>query len=676
MGLFGIGFNVACANLGKKAIVITKRASDSAWTRVIIDINELTKKNTFKVKTENVFVNGYSNSGTIVIIDLKNELSASFERAKYLDKISKELGRAYTYILRNSVPGLTGIVSGNQRKVVIKIAGKEVKPYIPCIWSEDRSVTYRRDVVQAVEKFRRDLPDSAVCNDCGHWSEKSSVQVCSNCNSTNLVISHRQVWGWIGVQRFMDGIEFGIDFIRNGRTILSQDKDIFTFTNPNTGESLKDYPVEWPADKGRIVGEVHCDHVKVDFIKKAFDINDPHWGGAISIVRGESSLQPKRAEIKNNSPLSKIFNAFRINEPGASYLIPGNGTKAIHDASKNWAVKFRENDPEYITDEKWFEAVQSHDRIVKQGKQQSNPNPTGSPSTILLDPLAPIEDPTPPKAPVDPSVLKKETINELIKRLEAGGTKRMDLSKSYQLPHLSKIYDVVVWETISKITGEGKARDVWAHPVKGSLINVYIFSSSDLFSKYRRSKTDLALIEAAQLMKTLSNSSTSISEIYFDLLRQLPDEEYSEKILRSRIDELLIRLLKRLESVVTINPDIFIDSLSKESVATAEENSASLFPKLKWSEIKKSGKLALCISFSGVKELIDKIPAEIFDGKLFSQHYATAHAPKARDRTQGYTSKAIRDLSDIQSSNNNLNAYELSLCEVSISFINDILVHE
>ena len=140
--------------------------------------------------------------------------------------------------------------------------------------------------------------------------------------------------------------------------------------------------------------------------------------------------------------------------------------------------------------------------------------------------------------------------------------------------------------------------------------------------------------------------------------------------------DLQIRLLKRLESVVTINPDIFIDSLSKESVATAEENSASLFPKLKWSEIKKSGKLALCISFSGVKELIDKIPAEIFDGKLFSQHYATAHAPKARDRTQGYTSKAIRDLSDIQSSNNNLNAYELSLCEVSISFINDILVHE
>ena len=41
LGLFGIGFNVACANLGKKANVITKRASDKNWTSVTIDIIEL-----------------------------------------------------------------------------------------------------------------------------------------------------------------------------------------------------------------------------------------------------------------------------------------------------------------------------------------------------------------------------------------------------------------------------------------------------------------------------------------------------------------------------------------------------------------------------------------------------------------------------------------------------------
>ena len=80
LGLFGIGFNVACANLGKKANVITKRQADRAWTSAVIDINELTKNNTFKIKTTNVNIDNFSKSGTIIIIDLKDELAANFER--------------------------------------------------------------------------------------------------------------------------------------------------------------------------------------------------------------------------------------------------------------------------------------------------------------------------------------------------------------------------------------------------------------------------------------------------------------------------------------------------------------------------------------------------------------------------------------------------------------------
>lgn len=673
LGLFGIGFNVACANLGKKANVITKRKEDKAWTSVVIDIIELTKKNTFKIQPEVVSISDYGNSGTIIIIDLKNELAANFERSRYLDTVAKSLGKAYTYILRDSIPGLTGPLKGNARKVTIKISGKEVLPHIPCIWSEDRSVTYKNQVVQAVEKFRRDLPDSAVCNNCGHWSENSSTKKCVNCQSTDLVVSHRQVWGWIGVQRYMDGIDFGIDFIRNGRTILFQDKEVFTFTNPNTGQAMKDYPVEWPADKGRIVGEVHCDHVKVDFIKKAFDVNDPYWAGAITIVRGESSLQPKRADVKNNSPLSKIFNAFRINEPGSAYLIPGNGVKAIHDASKNWAMKFHEQDPEFITDQRWFEAVESHDKIVKQAKSGSKDVSAEAPGNLILNPMSPSN--TNGESSSNTAV-KKESINDLMVRLEAGGSMRMDLSKSFQLNNLNKIYNLNVWETISEIVIDGKSRGVWAHPVKGAQINVYIHGSSDVFLKFRRNKTDLALFEAALLMKGLSNSNASITEIYYDLLKQLPDEEYSEKILRGRVDELQIRLLERLSFLCSSNASKFTNALSQKSLAIAEENSASLFPKIKWSDIKTSGNLARCLPLSGVKELIEKIPEEIFDGKLFTQHYATAHAQKARERTQGYTAKAINDLNDIHSANNHLNAYELSLCEISIAFINDILVND
>jgi hypothetical protein len=263
-----------------------------------------------------------------------------------------------------------------------------------------------------------------------------------------------------------------------------------------------------------------------------------------------------------------------------------------------------------------------------------------------------------------------------MKRLETGGIKRADLSKTYSLNGISKPYDVQVWETFSSIKVNGNNRDVWAHPVKGTQINVYIYSTSDIFLKFKRDKTDLALMEVSQLIKALGNLSTSISEIYFELLKQLPDEEYSEKILRNRIDELQIRILKQLALIFVKNPKVFMDALSAEVIAAAEGNAASLFPKVKWSDVKKSGMFASCLPLIGLKELVEKIPSELFDNKLFTQHFATFHAPKARDRTQGYTAKVIADLSEIQSSHNRLNSYELSLTEISLDFLEEVLVND
>jgi hypothetical protein len=263
-----VGFNVACARLGRKATIITKRDVDSHWTQVVVDINELKKKNNFSVKPYSLQRESKQKSGTLVIIQLSKEHDAAFSRSKYMEMISDKLGEAYSYILRSEVPGLTGEVAGAPRSLSIVINSKPVRPWIPCVWSELRSVSYKGVDVCAIQKFNRDLPEASVCEDCGHWHTRSITSNCEACGSANVKVTTRRVWGWVGVQRFMDRLDFGLNFIRNGRTILIKDQKIFTFHDDSTGESYKDYPVEWPADMGRIVGEVHCDHVRVDFIKR------------------------------------------------------------------------------------------------------------------------------------------------------------------------------------------------------------------------------------------------------------------------------------------------------------------------------------------------------------------------------------------------------------------------
>src|SRR6185295_10498432 len=99
-------------------------------------------------------------------------------------------------------------------------------------------------------------------------------------------------------------------------------------------------------------------------------------------VRGEGPLQPKKAKAQgyeaNSSPVGRLFNAFRRNDPGTKCLIPGNRSGPLHEAAREWATQFRRGLPEYLTDDKWYEAAQEYDDI-KRGKRQPAPGSPNSP---------------------------------------------------------------------------------------------------------------------------------------------------------------------------------------------------------------------------------------------------------------------------------------------------------
>ena len=89
-----------------------------------------------------------------------------------------------------------------------------------------------------------------------------SDQVCPVCQRTDRLRERtRRVKGWLGIQRYFDQQDYGLDLIRNGRVIEERSKVFFSWTHPDTGEVVPEYPLEQIHWGGRIVGELSIDFV-------------------------------------------------------------------------------------------------------------------------------------------------------------------------------------------------------------------------------------------------------------------------------------------------------------------------------------------------------------------------------------------------------------------------------
>ena len=119
------------------------------------------------------------------------------------------------------------------------------------------------------------------------------------------------------------------------------------------------------------MGEIHIDHVGVNYQKNAFEYNSRDWRTVVQTLRGDGPLHDELRDRgytgANDTPLARLFDGYRRNDPGLNYLTPGNGTTAIHDRAREWGERFRKGETEYQSDDVWYEAAKNHDELEEQG---------------------------------------------------------------------------------------------------------------------------------------------------------------------------------------------------------------------------------------------------------------------------------------------------------------------
>lgn len=616
LGLFGVGFNIATARLGQVAVVRTARAEDPYWTVVTIDLKALAAGTDFKlpVVTEPKSTGG-EHGTEIVIRNLKQEHHQTVSRGQ--SKIKQILGDIYSYLL--STQGFQLIVDGEL-----------VKPRLPCVWDKSRFVVRSNERIPAIFDIDEQLPDRRVCLDCGEWQDLGE-SICEYCESTRVEVRVRRIWGWVGIQRYIHSSDFGIDFIRNGRKILVRNRNLFNWDDPDdpTGSSEVEYPIEFPRGLGRIVGEVHIDHVRVNYQKNAFEYDTPEWKRVVRVLRGDGPLRPKIGQRlgygPNSSPLAQLFTGYRTNEPGLKDLIPGNGKVALHELAREWADNFRKGELDFQTDEKWYQAAAQHLELKEAATQPpvSDPEPGDGGDILTAKGLLPTSPVTPPAAPSPSTLVESE--DDRRAKWRVGASSVPDLDASFGLPGHGAPLQVQAWLVRGhRITrpNETSPVPVYVASGKGAQVEVFIDSEHPIFVDFGVDTRDLVVIELADFLRVRDSSSRAISAIFADLKDKcLPDHRIAGPFLTDLARRTLNRIREAMQPVVAGNAAGYWSLLSADDQAAAERLFAVEGGSASWEDVIASGEWVGYVPGAALVHLVEQRPEAFLDGRVFRSSY-------------------------------------------------------
>lgn len=359
LGLFGMGFNIATARLANKTRILSARAGDSEWVGVDIDFEQLRQQPHFQAPVVRVPKMNPTEHGTSVeISNLKPEQREDIVKSSMHSKIKKRLARVYSAMLQSG---------GKPVHFKLFLNNTIIKSTRHCVWGDQRVVqTSRFGPVNAFMPLDFPLAPRRFCSVHLEWLPTNEAD-CPSCGSgANVRERVRRVTGWIGLQRYLSATEYGVDFLRNGRKIEMDNRDLFLWTTED-GVVETEYPIDDPRSRGRIVGEIHLDHCRVTYTKDRFDRSDPSWSEMVELVRGRGPLRPDKANEQgyptNLSPLSIMFSTFRRSSPKP--IVAGAWKKLLvvkdNERAEEMATKFQSGDPAFETDEPWWRLIEEED---------------------------------------------------------------------------------------------------------------------------------------------------------------------------------------------------------------------------------------------------------------------------------------------------------------------------
>ena len=664
LGLFGMGFNIATARLGEETTILSTRSGDAEWVGVKIDFQKLIDTKKFDAPIIRKAKSNPEESGTrITIAKLKAGILSELSNKE--SEIRQKLELIYTPLL-------------SSQDITIVVKGKQLRPRNYCVWSESRYVRYNKQNIAARINIDRsfgsalfDMSRNCYLNPDEAEEYYTAMQEGKSLPA-HIVEREKRLTGWLGIQRYADPNDFGIDFIRNGRKILISDKTFFQYENPLTLQKELQYPVELGTSiGGRIVGELNVDYLLPTYQKNDFDRSDISWAQTVEAICGVGPFLPKSRKAmgfteENTSPLCLLVNAYRRVDKGTKCLFAPN------DLAKKYAAEFRKGTRDYLDDTKWWKAAQEEDQKNGSGTATTAVNTgtlpsddisaylgggTASGSIGIAAPAGPAGTPTiavgtstdgasqavPETSSMDDLLQRSVPVQKLTGRQYPFGRKGSLNIRAYKL-------------TQGEIKQNGERKP--CHFNSDGIDCDFVYDPNHpLLAQYPITPKMLLLQYMAEKLKARDSLSDIVS-VYAALVSvSMEDTRIDRQALVDRANSAFELLREKLSQALRNRAEDVVQCIH-ESTGEVEETIANIL----------NGNSSLLIPFQNMTaagfdaiefvppktlyRLVDRFPEEVFDGKAFSTPYlnislrdenATQRAREdSKDRILSFIKDALR----------------------------------
>ncbi len=687
LGLFGMGFNIATARLGEITTISSTRDGDEYWVSLTIDFDALLRSGRFEVPVSYEKKFDKSEHGTRIIVSkLKSGIPETLSMKE--NDIRRILQKVYSPLLTST-------------DIVIIVKGKQLIAQPHCVWSDSRYVVWEKRPVPAyiqidhsfgVQHF--DITKNRYLTQ----DEIDTLMVDANNGipiPSHIVPREKRVHGWVGIQRYSNPDDFGIDFIRNGRKILMSDKSLFYYENPWTGTKEIQYPVELGSTVGgRIIGELHVDYLLPTYQKNDFDRTDYSWRQTIEYICGIGPYLPKARKANGitepvEAAIPLLCNAYRRTDPGTKCL-------ALPSAvAKRFLTEFQHGNPDYTDDELWFKAAQEEDQRRNGGGSDTPVNP-GNTATDDIDiyinggssasgsvtpPSGTAHTPkVPPQsnpAPTPKTTSKEELLSRSV-RIE-------QMTGQYGYASISPI-NVQAYELKNgHILVNGEKRPCFFEADGVSCTYVYD-PRHTAFTQYPMTAKGVLLQYLAERIKLRDGSfGGDIVQIYYRLSQEMMRETRIDKAALQEKADAFFRILREKMSDALAGVKDQVLAVIHESTGEVEETISALLTDadrlMAFQSMKTDGYDVFdVLPVRTLLRLIDRFPQYVYDGKVLKVVYMGIALPdekatermreEAKERMQSFLKDGARMLTTTTVPNKN----ELARAAISIDFLAEALV--
>lgn len=685
LGLFGMGFNISTARLGELTTILSTRCGDTEWVGIEIDFQKLIYTKRFDAPIVRERKNSPDESGTkIKISRLRHGILTELPNKE--NEIRQRLEAVYSPLL-------------NTREISIFVKGKQLRPRNHCVWSESRYVRYNNQNISARINIDRDLGDalfdlSRNCYLTGDEAEPFYLaQQEGKTLPPHIVERSKRLMGWIGIQRYADPNDFGIDFIRNGRKILISDKSLFQYENPITGQKELQYPLELGSTVGgRIVGELHVDYLLPTYQKNDFDRSDNSWAQTVVAICGVGPFLPKSRKAlgflePNTSPLGMLVNAYRRVDKGTKCLFAPN------DISKGYATQFKKGVRDYLDDALWWKAAQEEDQKQSTGGARSTAVNTGDVPSDDVDSYLGVSSSSgsmpavstmigstgSTSAPPIPTPADTETskLDELI--LRSTPVSQMS-GRNYKFGNTGSL-NVRAYELNSgNILYRGEKKPCFFSS-DGIECDFIYNPSHPLLAQYPVTPKILLLLYLSEKLKARDSLSDLVAVFATLVEATMQDAKLDRQSLQDRASSAFELLREKLNSALRGRAAEVVTCIH-ESAGEVEETATNLIQSN--SPLLEPFQLGSADGFDAIDfvppktlyRLVDRFPDNVFDGKVLLTPYTTINLPdnkatqRARDESKDRTLSFIKDaLRVISGYGQRVQKDELARASLSVDFL-------